>query len=202
MTCLQKRVYLILEYAANGELYKELTTKGNFDEPTTARYIVILTLCEPGRSGNVAKECFNIGMDCKKAKIFICDWSHPCAHKGSISVGFHVHLWSLLHVKDMLDDWAEACLKHLKPMSVVCPIPYSNSLQALPYRKQWPKRILIEAGQRQPGNLKACMPGYQLCFFFVDTSSHWPEHWSTATQSMSFIATSSLRICSWESMEI
>lgn len=34
---MQKRVYLILEYAANGELYKELTTQGNFDEATTAR---------------------------------------------------------------------------------------------------------------------------------------------------------------------
>lgn len=33
----QKRVYLILEYAANGELYKELTFKGSFDEATTAR---------------------------------------------------------------------------------------------------------------------------------------------------------------------
>jgi len=33
----QKRVYLILEYAANGELYRELTNKGAFEEALTAQ---------------------------------------------------------------------------------------------------------------------------------------------------------------------
>ena len=35
---LQKRVYLILEYAANGEVYKELTRRGTFEEALTAKY--------------------------------------------------------------------------------------------------------------------------------------------------------------------
>lgn len=35
----EKRVYLILEYAPNGELYKLLRKAGKFDEPTAARYI-------------------------------------------------------------------------------------------------------------------------------------------------------------------
>ena len=33
----QKRVYLILEYAAKGELYRELTNKGAFEEALTAQ---------------------------------------------------------------------------------------------------------------------------------------------------------------------
>ncbi|XP_065186460.1 aurora kinase B-like [Sycon ciliatum] len=37
-----KRVYLILEYAAKGELYKELQRAGRFDEPTAATYIAQL----------------------------------------------------------------------------------------------------------------------------------------------------------------
>ena len=52
---LQKRVYLILEYAANGELYKELTTKGNFDEPTTARFGHLHF--RQGRNGNLSQVC-------------------------------------------------------------------------------------------------------------------------------------------------
>jgi len=35
----QNRVYLILEYAAKGELYKELQKLGNFPEPRAAQYI-------------------------------------------------------------------------------------------------------------------------------------------------------------------
>ncbi|ORX74659.1 kinase-like protein [Linderina pennispora] len=35
----EKRVYLILEYAANGEVYKLLKEQGNFSESVTARYI-------------------------------------------------------------------------------------------------------------------------------------------------------------------
>jgi serine/threonine protein kinase len=35
----EKRIYLILEFAPGGELYKVLTRKGRFDEPTSARYI-------------------------------------------------------------------------------------------------------------------------------------------------------------------
>lgn len=35
----EKRVYLILEYAPQGELYKMLRRAGHFDEPTAARYI-------------------------------------------------------------------------------------------------------------------------------------------------------------------
>lgn len=37
------RVYLILEYAAKGELYKELQKCGRFDEKRSARYILQLT---------------------------------------------------------------------------------------------------------------------------------------------------------------
>mmetsp|Transcript_32557 Transcript_32557/g.59080 ORF Transcript_32557/g.59080 Transcript_32557/m.59080 type:complete len:314 (-) Transcript_32557:90-1031(-) len=33
------KVYLILEYAAKGELYKELMKQGSFDEPTAAKFI-------------------------------------------------------------------------------------------------------------------------------------------------------------------
>lgn len=35
---MQKRVFLILEYAANGEVYKELTRRGTFEEALTAKY--------------------------------------------------------------------------------------------------------------------------------------------------------------------
>ncbi|KAL6781320.1 ALK2 [Auxenochlorella protothecoides x Auxenochlorella symbiontica] len=38
----ETRVYLILEYAARGELYKELQRVGHFDEPRTATYIASL----------------------------------------------------------------------------------------------------------------------------------------------------------------
>lgn len=38
----RKRVYLILEYASQGELYKALQAKGHFDEATAAEYIVQL----------------------------------------------------------------------------------------------------------------------------------------------------------------
>lgn len=34
---LQEKVYLILEYAANGELYKELQKAGHFSEQRTAK---------------------------------------------------------------------------------------------------------------------------------------------------------------------
>jgi hypothetical protein len=37
---LQEKVYLILEYAARGELYKELVKKHHFDERTTAGCVV------------------------------------------------------------------------------------------------------------------------------------------------------------------
>lgn len=36
MLLLQEKVYLILEYAAKGELYKELQRLGHFDERRTA----------------------------------------------------------------------------------------------------------------------------------------------------------------------
>ena len=39
---LQARVYLILEYAANGELYKELQAKRHFSEPQSARCCLAL----------------------------------------------------------------------------------------------------------------------------------------------------------------
>jgi len=35
-----KRIYLILEYAPGGELYKRLTAKGRFSEQETARYVL------------------------------------------------------------------------------------------------------------------------------------------------------------------
>jgi serine/threonine protein kinase len=38
----QTRVYIILEYASNGELFKLLRQNDRFDEPTAARYIVKL----------------------------------------------------------------------------------------------------------------------------------------------------------------
>lgn len=34
---LQEKVYLILEYAPRGELYKDLVKKKHFDEKTTAK---------------------------------------------------------------------------------------------------------------------------------------------------------------------
>lgn len=40
----QKRVYIILEYAPNGELFKILREKERFDEPTAANYL--LKLCD------------------------------------------------------------------------------------------------------------------------------------------------------------
>eukprot|EP00629_Pelagomonadales_sp_RCC1024_P015554 CAMPEP_0119279632 /NCGR_PEP_ID=MMETSP1329-20130426/21205_1 /TAXON_ID=114041 /ORGANISM="Genus nov. species nov., Strain RCC1024" /LENGTH=371 /DNA_ID=CAMNT_0007280187 /DNA_START=191 /DNA_END=1303 /DNA_ORIENTATION=+ len=36
----EKRIYLILEYAPGGELYKRLTAKGRFSETETAKYIL------------------------------------------------------------------------------------------------------------------------------------------------------------------
>ncbi|KAH0787591.1 Aurora kinase A [Histomonas meleagridis] len=36
----QTRVYIILEYASEGELFKLLREKGHFDEPTSAKYIM------------------------------------------------------------------------------------------------------------------------------------------------------------------
>jgi len=35
----EKKIYLILEYALNGELYKELQAKKHFSEPLTAKYV-------------------------------------------------------------------------------------------------------------------------------------------------------------------
>ncbi|OQR95282.1 aurora-like protein kinase [Achlya hypogyna] len=35
----EKRVYLIIEYAAQGELYKKLLQEGRFDEATSAKYV-------------------------------------------------------------------------------------------------------------------------------------------------------------------
>ena len=35
----EKRVYIILEFAPGGELYKQLTSRGHFSEGTSARYI-------------------------------------------------------------------------------------------------------------------------------------------------------------------
>jgi serine/threonine protein kinase len=34
----EKRIYIILEFAPGGELYKQLTSRGSFSEGTTARY--------------------------------------------------------------------------------------------------------------------------------------------------------------------
>ena len=39
----EKRIYLILEFAPGGELYKQLTARGHFSEATTARYILDLS---------------------------------------------------------------------------------------------------------------------------------------------------------------
>lgn len=34
----ENRIYIILEFAPGGELYKQLTTRGHFSETLTARY--------------------------------------------------------------------------------------------------------------------------------------------------------------------
>jgi aurora kinase, other len=39
----EKRIYLVLEFAPGGELYKQLTARGHFSEATTARYILDLS---------------------------------------------------------------------------------------------------------------------------------------------------------------
>eukprot|EP00607_Mallomonas_marina_P005533 CAMPEP_0182427952 /NCGR_PEP_ID=MMETSP1167-20130531/20915_1 /TAXON_ID=2988 /ORGANISM="Mallomonas Sp, Strain CCMP3275" /LENGTH=302 /DNA_ID=CAMNT_0024610559 /DNA_START=114 /DNA_END=1022 /DNA_ORIENTATION=- len=39
-----KRIYLVLEYAPGGELYKQLTARGHFTEAITARYILDLSI--------------------------------------------------------------------------------------------------------------------------------------------------------------
>ena len=39
----EKRIYIILEFAPGGEVYKILTTKGHFSEQTTAKYICDLS---------------------------------------------------------------------------------------------------------------------------------------------------------------
>ncbi len=40
----EKRIYIILEFAPGGELYKQLTARGHFSEATTARYICDLSI--------------------------------------------------------------------------------------------------------------------------------------------------------------
>ena len=40
----EKRIYIILEFAPGGEVYKVLTSKGHFSEQTTARYICDLSV--------------------------------------------------------------------------------------------------------------------------------------------------------------
>ena len=40
----EKRIFIILEYAPGGELYKQLTARGRFSEATTARYIHDLSI--------------------------------------------------------------------------------------------------------------------------------------------------------------
>lgn len=40
----EKRIYIILEFAPGGELYKQLTARGHFSETTTARYINDLSI--------------------------------------------------------------------------------------------------------------------------------------------------------------
>jgi serine/threonine protein kinase len=41
----EKRIYIILEYAPGGELYKHLTSRGHFSEHTTARCYVAVRCC-------------------------------------------------------------------------------------------------------------------------------------------------------------
>jgi hypothetical protein len=36
----EKCIYIILEYAPGGELYKQLTARGCFSEPLTARLVI------------------------------------------------------------------------------------------------------------------------------------------------------------------
>lgn len=40
----EKRIYIILEFAPGGELYKQLTNRGRFSETLTARYIHDLSI--------------------------------------------------------------------------------------------------------------------------------------------------------------
>ena len=35
----EKRIYIILEYAPGGELYKQLTARGHFNEAVTAKWV-------------------------------------------------------------------------------------------------------------------------------------------------------------------
>jgi serine/threonine protein kinase len=37
----ENRIYIILEFAPGGELYKQLTNRGHFSETVTARYSAI-----------------------------------------------------------------------------------------------------------------------------------------------------------------
>ena len=40
----EKRIYIILEFAPGGELYKQLTARGHFSDSTSARYIKDLSI--------------------------------------------------------------------------------------------------------------------------------------------------------------
>ena len=57
---LQTRVYLILEYAAKGELYKELQLQKIFDEQRAATVSNILPKCVTYRNTYYSKSCFDI----------------------------------------------------------------------------------------------------------------------------------------------
>lgn len=54
----EKRIYIILEFAPGGELYKQLTSRGHFSESLTARYLldifVIYRLLWPTATPNMS----------------------------------------------------------------------------------------------------------------------------------------------------
>lgn len=78
----EKCIYIILEYAPGGELYKQLTARGCFSEPLTARYIHDLSIAL-----NYCHTKHVIHRDIKPENLLI-------GHKGEIKIadfGWSVH---------------------------------------------------------------------------------------------------------------
>lgn len=78
----EKRIYIILEFAPGGELYKQLTLRGHFSEATTARYI-----CDLAIAFNYCHSKHVIHRDIKPENLLI-------GHKGDLKIadfGWSVH---------------------------------------------------------------------------------------------------------------
>lgn len=77
-----KRIYLMLEYSPAGELYKQLVSKGRFNERTTARYI-----CDLSQALAYCHEKHVIHRDIKPENLLV-------GHNGEIKIadfGWSVH---------------------------------------------------------------------------------------------------------------